>query len=241
MDVKTNTIRLLGAAFLIVFVASVLSDVLLSSATGSGSMSDILVSIADHLALMRMSNLVALTIQSTGIVVLGVLLYIVLGKQNQIIALVALGWWLAEAVTLAVSKIGTYALIPLSLEYIEAGAPESSSLQALGHFLYYGVDRQGYALHTLFFCLGGILWYYLFYRSRYIPRILSVWGLATVCLVLLKTLLALYDPDLGRVIPDVIVGAPYIVFEALIGPWLMIKGIRSGAQNATPDMVGAVS
>ena len=32
----------------------------------------------------------------------------------------------AEAITLAVSKIGAYALIPLSQAFVEAGAPEPS-------------------------------------------------------------------------------------------------------------------
>lgn len=62
-------------------------------------------------------------VASAGIIVLTVLLYIVLNKQNKIIALVALGWWLAEAITLAVSTIGTFALIPLSLKFVKAGAP----------------------------------------------------------------------------------------------------------------------
>ena len=234
MNSGKNTPRLLGAAFLIVFVASILSDVLLNSAIGSGSISDILVSISDNLTLMRISNLVALAIQCTGIVVLAVLLYIVFNKQNKIIALVALGWWLAEAITLAISKIGAFALIPLSLEFVEAGAPEPSYFQTLGDFLYYGVDRQGYHIHMLFFCLGGILWYYLFYRSRYIPRVLSVWGLAAVCLVSISVLLVLYDRDLDPVMrsfPVVIMLAPYLVFEALIGPWLMVKGIRDGSET----------
>jgi len=111
----------LGAAFLTVFVASLLSGSLLTSAIGSGSISDNLVNISNNLTLMRISILVEL-VTSLGIVVLAALLYVVLHQQNKIIALVALGWWLAEAITLAVSKIGAYALIPLSLEYVKAGA-----------------------------------------------------------------------------------------------------------------------
>jgi len=226
MNSGKNTPRLLGAAFLFVFVASMLSTQLLTSVVGSGSISDILVNIPDNLTLMRISILLGL-VTSIGIVVLAVLLYIVFNKQNKIIALVALGWWLAEAITLAVSKIGLFGLIPLSLEFVEAGAPEPSYFQTLGDFLYYAVYQRGYDIHMLFFCLGGILWYYLFYRSRYIPRVLSVWGLATVCVLFIITLLALYDRDLGSVIPLFMIGGPYIVFEALIGPWLMVKGIRS--------------
>jgi hypothetical protein len=226
MNTSKNTIRLLGAAFLIVFVASMLSGSLLNAAIGSGSISDNLVNISNNLTLMRISILVEL-VTSIGIVVLAVLLYVVLHKQNKIIALVALGWWLAEAITLAVSKIGAFALIPLSLEYVKAGAPDSSYFQTLGDFFYYGLDRQGWAIHMLFFCLGGILWYYLFYRSKYIPRVLSVWGLGAVSLVTINVLVVLFDRSFDL---QMIMLAPYLLFEALIGPWLMIKGIRDGSE-----------
>jgi hypothetical protein len=227
MNTSKNTIRLLGAAFLIVFVASMLSGSLLNAAIGSGSISDNLVNISNNLRLMRISILVEL-VTSIGIVVLAALLYVVFHKQNKIIALVALGWWLAEATTLAVSKIGAFALIPLSLEYVKAGAPDSSYFQTLGDFFYYGFDRQGWAIHMLFFCLGGILWYYLFYRSKYIPRVLAVWGLVAVSLVSINVMLVLFDRNVEL---QMIMLAPYLLFEALIGPWLVVKGIRDGSET----------
>jgi hypothetical protein len=222
MNTETNTSSLLGAAVLIVFVASVLSESLLTSVVGSGSKSDILVNISKNITRMRISNLVAL-VNSLGIVVLAVLLYIVFNKQYTIIALVALGLWLAEAITLAVSKIGAYALIPLSQEFVKAGAPEHSYFQTLVDFLYYGFDRQGYYIHLLFFCMGGILWYYLFYISRYIPPALSVWGLAAVSLLSIPVLLVLYDRDLTRVM---IMAAPYVPYELVLGVWLIVKGFN---------------
>jgi hypothetical protein len=141
---------------------------------------------------------------------------------------VALGWWLAEAIILAVSKIGAFALIPLSLEYAKAGAPGSSYLLTLGDFLYYDLDRQGWAIHMLFFCLGGILWYYLFFRSRYIPRVLSAWGILSVSLVLINVLFVLYDRNIDL---NMIVLVPYLLFEALIGPWLMVRGISGVSET----------
>lgn len=227
MNSDKNTPRFLGAAFLFVFVASILSNSLLSAAIGSGSISDNLVNISNNLTLARTSILLEL-FTSVGIVVLAALLYVVLHKQNKIIALVALGWWLAEAITLAVSKIGAFALIPLSLEYVKAGAPDPSYFQTLGNFLYHGVDRQGWAIHMLFFCLGGILWYSLFYKSRYIPRAYALWGVVSVSLVSVNALLVLFDPglDLGMMI-----FVPYLFFEASIGPWLMVKGIRAESET----------
>ena len=217
MNSGKNTPRLLGAAFLIVLAACVLVMVLTMEIL-SGSISDILVNIANNPSLMRISTLVDLT-TSIGIVVLAVLLFVVLHKQNKTIALVALGWWLAEAIVLAVSKLGTFALIPLSLEYVKAGSPDSSYFQTLGtSFL--GIDKTGYYIHLWFFALGGILWYCLFYRSRYIPRVLSIWGIVAVSLVLIGTVLGFFDMV---VIPLFLAN---FLFELTIGLWLVVKGIR---------------
>jgi hypothetical protein len=222
MNIETNTIRLLGTAQLIVLVASMLSERLLASAVGSGGISDKLVNISNNLTLMRISNLVAL-VNCLGIVVLGVLFYIVFNEEYKIIALVALGLFLAEAITLAVSKLGAFALIPLSQQFVDAGAPEPSYFQTLGDFLYHGVDRRGYDIHMLFFCLGGILWYYLFYVSRYIPRALSVWGLAAVCLLSIPVLCVLYDRDFTLAM---VLGLPYAPYELFLGAWLIVKGFN---------------
>jgi hypothetical protein len=115
MNTDVNTVRLLGAAQLIVIVGSLIMDSLLSSAVGSGSMSDILMNISKNLPQMRFSNLVALG-QTLAIVVMGVLYYVVFYKQYKIIALVALGCFLIAGITIAISKIGANALIPLSQE-----------------------------------------------------------------------------------------------------------------------------
>ena len=143
MNLETYTVRLLGAAQLIVFAASLTSDKLLKSVAGSGGISEILVNISEHISLIRVSNLVAL-VNSLAIVTLGALFYQALNGQSKILALIALGCFLAEAITLAVSKIGSYALIPLSQEFVAGGAPETSShFQRLGDSLYNGVDRRG--------------------------------------------------------------------------------------------------
>ena len=218
-----NTVRLLGAAQLFIFVASMFSELLLKSVVGSGSISDILVNISKNVTRMRISNLFALA-DSLGIVVLAALFYVDFNRQYEIIALVALGFFLVEAITLAVSKIGGYGLIPLSQEFVEAGAPEPSYFQSLGDFLYYGVDRQGWHIHVFFFCLGGILWYYLFLKSGYIPQALAIWGLSAVSLLLIPVLFQLYDRDSTH--PVMAVGILYLPFELVLGVWLIARGLN---------------
>jgi len=222
MNADTSIIRLLGAAQLAVFVASMVSERLLASVVGSGPIASILVNVSKNLTRMRISNLVAL-LNSLAIVVLAVMFYVVFYKQFRIIALVALICFVAEAITLAVSKIGTYGLIPLSQEFVEVGAPEPSYFQTLGDFLYHGLDRLGYDIHMLFFCLGGILWYYLLYSSRLVPRPLAIWGLVAICLLSIPTLLVLYRRGPT---PLMVLGLPYAPFELVLGVWLIVKGFN---------------
>lgn len=214
--------RLLGAMFFIVAVTSILSMALLSLTVGSGNISNNLMNISNKAMQVRLSLFIDL-ITSVGIVVLATLLYVNLEKQNRNIALVALGWWIAEATILAVSKMSAYSLITLSLEYVKAGAPDSSYFQTLG-ILFKDADRLGYTIHLLFFSIGGILFYSLFYKSKSIPRVFSVWGITAVSLSLIGTLLTLFDLDLGMIM--YVMFAPNALFELVIGIWLMVKGIR---------------
>jgi hypothetical protein len=222
MDTNKNTPRLLGATFLIVVLTSLTGGLLLSTVVGSGNISEILINIANKITLMRMSILIDL-VTSVGVIVLATLLYIVLNNQNKPMALVAYGLWLGEAFSIALSKTAAFALIPLSLDFVKAGTPELSYYQTMGDFLYYGVvGIQGQTMHMFFYCLGGILWYYLFYKSKYIPRAISLWGLIAVSVALVGIVLKFFDFDV-----PIIAYLPILPFEITIGFWLLIKGVQN--------------
>ena len=209
MNIEMNTVRLLGAAQVMVFVGAIIAGGFLTSAVGSGSISDILVNISKNPTRMRISNLVALG-YSLAVIAMGVLYYVVFYKEYKIIALVALGCFLVAAITFTVTKIGTNALIPLSQEFIEAGAPEASYFQTLGDFLYNGVEKRGFELNFLFNIFGFLLTTYLLYISGYIPRAISIWGLVALSLALIPGLLQLYDREfLPGLMILVIPYAPY--------------------------------
>jgi hypothetical protein len=218
---EKNAPRLLGAAFLFVILVSLTSGLLLKAAAGVGSISEMLLSVSKAPTLLRLSVLFEL-INSSAIVVLASLLYVVLNTQNKIIALVALGWWLAEALALILSSAGAFALVPLSLDFVAAGAPQSSFHQTLGQFLYGGLYTFGYStVHMWFYCIGGMLWYYLFFKSKYIPRAISLFGLAAVSLAFVGVIFQFFGYDV-----PILVSLPLLPFELTIGAWLLFKGIK---------------
>ncbi len=217
---ERNAPRFLGAAFLFVVFASITSGTLLMSAVGSSSMSDMLVNVSNQVTLMQLSVLFEM-VNSSGIIVLASLLYIVLSKHNHTVARIAWGWWLAEAIVLTLSSTGAFALIPLSQDFVKAGTPVNSFYQSLGQVLYDGVYKHSYSgIHMWFYCIGGMLWYSLFYRSKYIPRAISLFGLIAVIAAFGAVLLGF----LGNDVP-MLVSLPLLPFELTIGTWLVLKGI----------------
>jgi len=156
---------------------------------------------------------------------------VVVRDQNRTLALVALALWLAEAVMLAVSTLGVCALLSLSVDFARAGAPASSYYQTVGS-TFLGLYQHASDVDMLFFCLGAILWYYLLFRSRIVPRAISAWGLLAVFPVLLGTLLLVWDRSFG---PSAALYVPYVPFEFVIGLWLLVKGASPASMAGVFD------
>ncbi|MHA1618496.1 MAG: DUF4386 domain-containing protein [Promethearchaeota archaeon] len=224
---EKNEFILLGIAFLAVFILSILFAMTLSAVTGSQfeehQISEILVNIELNSSLMRLAILLEV-LNSVCIVFLAVMLYTIFKKENKILSLIAFGWWILEVAILCVMVIGLYGLIPLSEQYLEAGTPENSHFLTLAHFLYYGVYDYGFILHNVFFAMGGMLWYYQFYKSNAVPKVLALWGLISITLFTVYIFIRLYSPEIPL---SILLLAPYIPFELVIGSWFIYKGVKS--------------
>jgi hypothetical protein len=135
-------------------------------------------------------------------------------------ALTALGFYLLEAALLAVSRMEAFSLLRISQEYATTTNP---ALQTMGQLAYESMDYGGNTLHMLAFCLGGILFYFLLYRSRVVPSALSLWGLIATFPILIGTLTQVF----GYAIPFYFY-LPYIPFELVMAIWILVKGIKAG-------------
>ena len=88
----------------------------------------------------------------------------------------------------------------------------------------------------VFFSLGAVLFYYLLYRSRLVPRFISVWGFIAVALVLAWNLLETFGISISA---GMVFGLPIILNEIILGIWLIVKGFTTSAiasESATTDM-----
>jgi len=219
MNSINNTSKILGVAFLLQFVTSLISGTILrQSLIVPGNISESMINIANNALLMR-ANILVDVLTALGIIFLGAILFITLRKQNEKIAIVALGFYILEAALLAASRIAALSLLRISQEYATTGHPVF--LQTIGNLALESMDFVGITLHMLVFCFGGILFYYLLDKSRIVPRALSLWGLITVFPMLIATLSAI----LGYELPFFLY-FPYVPFELVIGVWILVKGIK---------------
>jgi hypothetical protein len=215
--------RILGAAFLLQAVTSLVSGLILSQVMiVPGNIVDSMTNIANDSLLMRASMLGDL-ITAAGIIFLGVVLFVKLRRQSERMARVALGLYVLEAAILAASRIAGLFLVNISQEYVTTGHP--ASLQTTGS-LALETMNSGYTLALVPFGLGAILFYYLLYKSRTTPRALSLWGRVTVPLVLVAALSTLSGHE-GLTF----LNYPYAPFEFVIGAWILIKGIRKAPET----------
>ena len=115
-----------------------------------GDISASMVNIANNPLQLRASIVLAM-VTAIGVAILGALLYLVLRKENRIIALIAFVLYLLEASILAVSRIPIYSLLRISQESVVSEHP--TYMQTLGNLLYEAADFGDW-LHMLPLLLG---------------------------------------------------------------------------------------
>ena len=213
-----KTSRLLGVAFLLQAISSLTSGLIWNQVIVPDNIHQSMMNIADTPWLIR-TYILGEMITAVGVIFLGAVLFVTLRKQNEKIALIALGFYILEGALLASSKLAAFSLLHISQEYVTAGYP--ADLQTIGNLAIEATD-YGMTLLMWAFSLGGILFYYLLDQSRLVPRALSLWGLIAVLPCLIGTLSTL----LGNKLPFFIY-YPYAPFEFVIGIWILVKGIQS--------------
>ena len=156
------------------------------------------------------------------VVLLSLALYVILKTVNKNLALLALLWRLGEAI-IGGGVTVISGLIPLLLLNSEA-VFETEQLQALvGLFL--DVRNAGLDVVLIFIGLGGTVFCYLFFKSKYVPRILAAWGMLTYLSMLILGFVSILSSNLPETIKMAFY-APGGLFEIIFWLWLLVKGVN---------------
>jgi len=83
-----------------------------------------------------------------------------------------------------------------------------------------------YVNHAYIFILGALIFYYLLYQSKLIPRFISVWGVIALILLLVGNLLEIMGLSPAMLI---FLYLPIMLNEVFLAIWLIVKGFNEDA------------
>ena len=170
-----------------------------------------------------------LLIMGLALAMVPVMMFPILRKRNEALALGYVVFRGAlETVTTIGMVIGWLFLTILSQEHVKAGAPDASYFQTLGTLLLNGNDSIS-TISQIVFPLGALIFYFLLYQSKLIPRWISGWGLIAAILWLATTFLDLFGTISAWSTVQVVLALPIGLQEMVMAVWLIVKGFNPSA------------
>jgi hypothetical protein len=135
-----------------------------------------------------------------------------------------------EAATYLALVIGWLSLPLISQGYVQATAEDATYFQSLGNFALGVHDQIGHVL-TIVFILGALMFYYVLYRSKLVPRWLSGWGLLAAIPYFVSGILGLFTLISSMSTVQMVLVLPLAVQEMVLALWLIAKGFNSASVN----------
>ena len=224
MNSNRKTAVIVGVLFITATVAGVLGGMLGLTFTGPSNAPDYFTNISANVNQLTTAGLFIL-IMGFAAAGIGIMMYPILKKHNEALALGYAGFRIIEGVLLSVSVVSLLSILTLSQEFV-AGAPDAAYFQTLGTLLQKG-QYWAYHVGTISFGLAAAMFYYLLYQSKLIPRWLSGWGLIGVPLWLAVSLLIMFGSITESL--EIFFYLPIAVNEMVLAVWLIVKGFNPSA------------
>jgi hypothetical protein len=123
--------------------------------------------------------------------------------------------------------VSMIALLALSQQFVQVGAPDAAYFHAIGAVIKAGDAWMSNGAMLLCWCIGACMYYGLFYQYRMIPRWLSGWGLVGITLTIISSVLVMLGilPGFGTI--QIFSNLPIAVQEMVFAVWLIAKGTHS--------------
>jgi hypothetical protein len=228
MDSNRKAAIIVGVLFIIATVAPIISAVPLSVVPlgflGSEGDPDYLTAVSENENQVLIGALLWL-IMAASVVAIPIVMFPILRKYNEGLALGYVGARMFEGIFDAVNVISLLLLLSLSREFVTAGAPAASYFQTSGALLLATID-WGSLVMDLAWLLSVPVFNYVLYKSKLIPRWLSGWGLVGGALWLPTWPVRMF----GLSIPMIeILALPIAAQEMVLAAWLIVKGFSSSA------------
>ena len=207
--------RLIGALFLMGFLVYGVGDMLATSVT---SAPNFLSTISAHQTILVFGAFLML-LNTAVDVGKGVLFFPILENHGKRTALTYLATMIVEVVLLDIGALALLMIVPLSSQHgIDAGMANAlGSLAVQSNAMAYQIAEMSLGVGCVFLCA-------LLFRTRLIPRFLSVAGLIGYPILVVGTIAEIFGTHIGLILT-----IPGMFFELALPFWLLFKGFQPDA------------
>jgi hypothetical protein len=214
--------RVIGALFLLGFLSYGGGFGLVTSLTGAP---DFLSTISAHQTIFIIGAFMMLlnTLVDVG---KGVLFFPVLEKHGKRTALAYLSALIVEVVLLTVGVLALLMIVPLAQQAADAGQASGGWAKALGSLAVQS-NAMAYNIGEISLAVGCVFLCALLFRTRLIPRWLSVSGLIGYPVLMAGCIAEIFGVHIGTQLT-----IPGMFFELVLPFWLIMKGFQPEAYGA---------
>jgi hypothetical protein len=219
MFTERKTATIVGVLYIIGTLAGVLSMIVSAGLLDAPDYLNVVASNAGR------AQLVALLVLVMGLplAMVPALMFPILKRQNEALAI---GYVIfrgaLEGLIYVLMAMCWFLLVIVARQYADSAAAVASQFSSLGILLVKAHDPIN-AIGCTVFSLGALMFYYLLFQARLLPRWLSGWGIVAAVLYLAAGLIAMFGPYLVPLL------MPLALQEMVMAVWLIAKGFSPSA------------
>ena len=167
-----------------------------------------------------------------GAIVLLSALYVIFEPINRGLALAGALFRLVFAILWLIAPINSFGALRLLGDATYLNVFEPDRLQALARVQVAG-SFDDYYVGLPFFGLAATVCAWLWLKSNYIPKGLSIFGVIASAWCVFCAVVYLIFPNFNKIVNDYIFDSPMALFELVVSVWLLFKGLRPVASSHT--------
>jgi len=235
MDSLRRTALIGGALYVLTFASSIPAVLLLSSSVLNDP--DYIVGPGPDKAVL-FACLLDL-INAIACIGTAVVLFPVVKRQNEAVALGFVGSRVLEAATIVMGVVSLLAVVTLRQEFAGAAGADEAALFTVGQSLVAVRDWTFVLGPILMSGVNALLLGSLMYRSGLVPRIIPLVGLIGAPLILISATAIMLGIWTQSSMWHGIAAAPIFAWELALGVWLVIKGFKPSRVTAGMTAAGS--
>jgi hypothetical protein len=233
-DSQRTAAKVAGVAGLLAFVLVVFGNyVLLEPLIVPRDAADTARNILAHQTQFRVA-LTCFVGYGIGSVILLTALYVILAPVNRGLALAGALFRLVFATLWLIAPLNSLAALRLLGDTTYLKVFEPDRLQAQSRVLLAG-SFDDYYVGLPFFGLAATVCAYLWLKSKYIPRGLSIFGVIGSAWCVFCSIVYLIFPGFEKLVNPYWFDSPMALFELVVSFWLLFKGLRSSTEGVVPE------